>query len=143
MYIVFILICIALIITIAFTFKPTPWVLSLTPMALSPVVISTLTTSATPFMWVLGTLVVTSLPLFLFRNYNNNSKTFMSTMATLCATCAAEIILLGLLLIGCDIVMLFSTLTLVTWSTILAILLRKHYDHIGNTLHTCLHIDYC
>ncbi len=139
MYITFLVICgLLTLVTLILGFKDL-WILSLLPLSLSPLLLTLsglVTTNLT--MWIVATLVLTSLPLIILKDYNNNSTTFMSTMTILCATCAAEIILLMLQVLGCDIITLFSTLSLVTWSSILYTLLRKHYDHIRNTLHTTL-----
>lgn len=130
MYTLFLLVCVSLTILIALTLKDRLWVSSLFPLALSPLLLYFSGVVAPLEVWMIGTYVMTSLPIVLLKDVENKTTIFMSTMATLCASCAAETILLILHFLGCDIVTLFSTLSLVTWSTILFILLRKHYDHI-------------
>ncbi len=140
MYSLFLIVCGLLTLVTPILSLKASWTLSLLPLSISPLLLASSGAVITDLsMWVVATLVITSLPLVILKDYNNKSTTFMNTMAILCIVCIVEIILLIFQVLGYNIIPLLSILVLLAWFSILYTLLREPYDYIKNTLYTTLH----
>ncbi len=140
MYSLFLIVCgLLTLVTPILSFKAS-WTLSLLPLSISPLLLASSGVVITDLsMWLVATLVITSIPLVILKDYNNKSTTFMNSMAILCVVCIVEIILLILQVLGFDVIPLFSVLVLLAWSSLLYILLGKTYDITKSIIHSTLY----